>query len=139
MFQCTGVHVSVCVCMSMRISLDVCSCIREYLYIYTYLRIYLFIFKCFNISFPSGGYDYNEFDYIKSSSRVYRLQKHEARVAHNTCFVCHCVGAWDWWSGHGHVKFEESFSTRRDGHNAELAGATTNSEQAAHYRRPKAL
>ena len=30
--------------------------------------------------------------------------------------------------GRGHAKFEESFSTRLDGPNAELAGATTNSD-----------
>ena len=39
---------------------------------------------------------------------------------------CHCLGAWDWWSGD--TKFEETFSTQRDGHSAELAGATTNSD-----------
>ena len=44
-------------------------------------------------------------------------------------FACHCLGAWevwDLWSGHGHAKFVESFSTH--GHSAELAGATTNSD-----------
>ena len=43
-------------------------------------------------------------------------------------FVCHCLEAWDWWSGRGHAKFEESFTTRGDGHSAELASATTNSD-----------
>ena len=42
--------------------------------------------------------------------------------------VCHCLGARDWWSGRGNTKFEELFDTRRDGHSAELAGATTNSD-----------
>ena len=42
-------------------------------------------------------------------------------------FACHCLGAWDWWSGCGPTKFEESFSTQLDGHSAELAGATKNS------------
>ena len=40
-------------------------------------------------------------------------------------FVCHCLGAWDWWSARGDAKFEGSFSTRRDGHSAQLASATT--------------
>ena len=38
------------------------------------------------------------------------------------------LGAWDLWSGHGHAKLVESFTTRRDGHSAELAGATANSD-----------
>ena len=36
--------------------------------------------------------------------------------------------SWDWWPGRGNTKFEESFSTRRDGHSAELAGVTTKSD-----------
>ena len=46
----------------------------------------------------------------------------------NSFSVCHCLGAWSWWSGRGDTKFEKSFSTRRGGHSAELARATTNSE-----------
>ena len=45
----------------------------------------------------------------------------------NTRF-CLCLGAWDWWSGRGDAKFEELFPTQRDGHNAELAGAGTDSD-----------
>ena len=37
------------------------------------------------------------------------------------------LGAWDWWSERENTKFEETFSTQRGGHSAELAGATTNS------------
>ena len=41
-------------------------------------------------------------------------------------FVCHCLRARDWWSGRGNLKFPGvTFDTRRDRHNAELAGATT--------------
>ena len=52
----------------------------------------------------------------------------EGKQKNARCPVCHCLEAWDWWSGRGDAKYEESFSTRRDGHSAELAGATTNSD-----------
>ena len=53
----------------------------------------------------------------------------------NTRFsISHCLGAWDWWSGRGHAKFEETFSKRRDG---QCRTRKCNNEQwwqAAHCR-----
>ena len=55
------------------------------------------------------------------------LHKRTTATMENTTkqmfFVCHCRRAWGWWSGRGDAKFE-----RRDGHSADLAGATTNSD-----------
>ena len=59
---------------------------------------------------------------------MFRTSNDEGIKKKNSFFVCHCLGAWDWWSGRGDAKSEESFSTRRDGHSAELAGATANSD-----------
>ena len=39
---------------------------------------------------------------------VFRNSNDE-RIDKKTFFVCHCLGAWDWWSGRGHAKAEESF------------------------------
>ena len=55
---------------------------------------------------------------------------YDARMTQNK-LVFRSVTVWEpgsWWSGRGSTKFEELFDTRRDGHNAELAGATTNSD-----------
>ena len=50
------------------------------------------------------------------------------RNLHTVCDVFWSVTVWEPGSGHGNTKFEELFDTRRDGHNAELAGATTISD-----------
>ena len=55
--------------------------------------------------------------------------------------VFRSVAVWEPGTGGqdvGNTKFEEYFSTRRDGHSAELAGATTNSDgkrRTVGYRR----
>ena len=69
-----------------------------------------------------------------ATATMEKSQKKQTRFS-----VCHCLGAWDWWSGRENTKFEESLSTRRDdGYSAELAGATTNSDsmpRTVGYRR----
>ena len=54
--------------------------------------------------------------------------RHDERIKKKKNLCLSLSGARDWWSGRRDAKFEEPFSTRRDGQRAGLASVTTNND-----------